>query len=174
MERVLCRGHAATATASGVQGDDANDPSPCSDVGIDPAYGRWDSCRASLPSGSTCQWATQCRLGVLSAATCSEDRCEASSAPTYDSVGDYRSGLASGLTCQVTCDVRYTARGRSSCSAGVLTAATWSANPCDALVAPAHGSRGDCRSELASGSACEPQCDAGYTASGRLRLVQGE
>ena len=38
--------------------------------------------------------------------------------------------------------------------------------PCDASSPPANGTVGDCTSELASGSTCQPTCDQGYAVSG--------
>ena len=39
-------------------------------------------------------------------------------------------------------------------------------NACDAAVPPANGAAGTCSDTLASGSSCQPTCDAGYTVSG--------
>ena len=92
--------------------------------------------------------------------------CDASTAPTNGVVGDCTNSLASGSTCQPTCDSGYTVSGTSSCTAGTLTAATCSANPCDASAAPTNGGAGDCTGSLASGSSCTPSCDSGYALSG--------
>ena len=70
-----------------------------------------------------------------------------------------------------------TRRTTSWCYDGVLTAATCSASPCDASAAPANGAVGDCRviagSTLASGSTCQPTCNAGYTVSGTSSCTLG-
>ena len=92
--------------------------------------------------------------------------CDATSAPTNGAIGDCTSTLASGSTCQPTCNAGYTVSGTSSCTLGTLTAATCSANPCDASAPPANGAVGDCTSTLASGSTCQPTCNTGYTVSG--------
>ena len=92
--------------------------------------------------------------------------CDASTVPLNGDIGDCTSSLASGSTCQPTCNPGYTVSGTSSCSAGTLTAATCSANPCDASTAPTNGGVGDCTSSLASGSTCQPTCNSGYTVSG--------
>ena len=99
--------------------------------------------------------------------------CDASAAPTNGAVGTCTSTLASGSTCQPTCNAGYTVSGTSSCLAGALTAATCSANPCDASAAPANGAVGDCTSTLASGSTCQPTCNAGYTVSGTSSCLAG-
>ena len=39
-------------------------------------------------------------------------------------------------------------------------------SPCDASSPPANGTVGDCTSELASGSTCQPTCNQGYAVSG--------
>ena len=39
-------------------------------------------------------------------------------------------------------------------------------NACDAAVRPDNGAAGTCTDTLASGSTCQPECDAGYTVSG--------
>ena len=99
--------------------------------------------------------------------------CDASAAPTNGAVGTCTSTLASGSTCQPTCNTGYTVSGTSSCTLGALTAATCSANPCDASAAPANGAVGDCTSTLASGSTCQPTCNAGYTVSGTSSCLAG-
>ena len=53
------------------------------------------------------------------------------------------------------------------CSSGMyVTVNVIDDNPCDASAAPANGAVGDCTSTLASGSTCQPTCNAGYTVSG--------
>ena len=44
---------------------------------------------------------------------------------------------------------------------------------CDASTAPANGGVGDCTSTLASGSACQPTCNTGYTVSGTSSCSSG-
>ena len=99
--------------------------------------------------------------------------CDASAAPTNGAIGDCTSTLASGSTCQPTCNTGYTVSGTSSCTLGALTAATCSANPCDASAAPVNGTVGDCTSTLASGSTCQPTCNTGYTVSGTSSCLAG-
>jgi len=81
---------------------------------------------------------SSCALGVLTAATCGESLCDASAAPQNGAFGDCTSSLASGDTCQPVCNSGYSTAngiyhvsGSSSCSLGVLTAAT-----CDACCCP--------------------------------------
>merc|ERR1719253_973289 len=123
--------------------------------------------------GYTASGTSSCSAGTLTAATCLPNPCDASTAPAHGSPGGCTSNLASGSTCQPQCEMGYTASGTSSCSAGTLTAATCLPNPCDASTAPAHGSPGDCTSNLASGSTCQPQCETGYTASGTSSCSAG-
>ena len=156
--------------------------SPC-DASAAPANGAVGTCSSTLASGSTCQptcntgytvsGTSSCTLGALTAATCSANPCDASAAPANGDVGDCTSTLASGSTCQPTCNAGYTVSGTSSCTLGTLTAATCSANPCDASAAPANGAVGDCTSTLASGSTCQPTCNAGYTVSGTSSCLAG-
>ena len=54
-----------------------------------------------------------------------------------------------------------------------MTTATCVGNPCDASAAPANGAVGDCTSTLASGSTCQPTCNAGYTVSGTSSCLAG-
>ena len=156
--------------------------SPC-DASAAPANGAVGTCTSTLASGSTCQptcnagytvsGTSSCTLGALTAATCSASPCDASAAPANGAVGTCTSTLASGSTCQPTCNAGYTVSGTSSCTLGALTAATCSANPCDASAAPANGAVGDCTSTLASGSTCQPTCNAGYTVSGTSSCLAG-
>ena len=53
--------------------------------------------------------------------------CDASTAPTNGGVGDCTNKLASGSWCYPVCNDTYTLSGKSSCTNGVLTAATCSA-----------------------------------------------
>ena len=155
---------------------------PC-DASAAPANGAVGTCTSTLASGSTCQptcnagytvsGTSSCTLGALTAATCSASPCDASAAPANGAVGTCTSTLASGSTCQPTCNAGYTVSGTSSCTLGALTAATCSANPCDASAAPANGAVGDCTSTLASGSTCQPTCNAGYTVSGTSSCLAG-
>ena len=148
---------------------------PC-DASAAPTNGAVGTCTSTLASGSTCQptcntgytvsGTSSCTLGTLTAATCSASPCDASAAPANGAVGTCTSTLASGSTCQPTCNTGYTVSGTSSCTLGALTAATCSANPCDASAAPVNGAVGDCTSTLASGSTCQPTCNTGYTVSG--------
>jgi hypothetical protein len=99
--------------------------------------------------------------------------CDASAAPTNGGVGDCTNSLASGSTCQPTCNAGYTVSGTSSCSAGILTAATCSVNPCDASAPPTNGDAGDCTNSLGSGLTCQPTCNSGYTVSGTSSCSEG-
>ena len=99
------------------------------------------------------------------AATCNPP-CNIATAPTNGVLGSCTSSLASGSSCQPTCNTGYTVSGASSCTLGVLTAATCSPSPCNAATAPTNGVLGTCTSSLASGSTCQPTCNTGYTVSG--------
>ena len=167
---------AGTLTAATCSGD------PC-DASTPPAHGTAGDCTNSLTSGSTCQptcdsgytvsGTSSCSAGTLTAATCSADPCDASTPPTNGGVGDCTNSLASGSTCQPTCDSGYTLLGTSSCDTGKLTAATCSADPCDASTPPTNGTAGDCTDSLASGSTCQPTCDSGYTVLGTSSCFAG-
>jgi len=104
------------------------------DASTPPKNGAIGSCSDTLASGSTCQptcdsgytisGSSSCTTGSLTAATCEADPCDASAAPVNGAVGNCTDTLASGSKCQPTCDSGYTVSGSSSCTAGVLTAAT--------------------------------------------------
>jgi hypothetical protein len=153
------------------------------DASAAPTNGAVGTCTSTLASGSTCQptcntgytvsGTSSCYDGTLTAATCSASPCDASAAPANGAVGTCSSTLASGSTCQPTCNTGYTVSGTSSCTLGALTAATCSANPCDASAAPVNGAVGDCTSTLASGSTCQPTCNTGYTVSGTSSCLAG-
>ena len=57
-------------------------------------------------------------------------------------------------------------RARQSSTDGPPAAWVRKDNACDAAVPPANGAAGTCSDTLASGSSCQPTCDAGYTVSG--------
>jgi len=104
------------------------------DASTPPKNGAIGSCSDTLASGSTCQptcdsgytisGSSSCTTGSLTAATCEADPCDASAAPVNGAVGNCTDTLASGSKCQPTCDSGYTVSGSSSCTSGVLTAAT--------------------------------------------------
>ena len=120
-----------------------------------------------------CAIGTHCANGMYVTVNVIGTPCDASAAPTNGAVGTCTSTLASGSTCQPTCNTGYTVSGTSSCTLGALTAATCSANPCDASAAPVNGAVGDCTSTLASGSTCQPTCNTGYTVSGTSSCLAG-
>ena len=103
--------------------------------------------------------------------------CQVSFSPANGTMGTCESSLESGSTCQPTCNTGYTVSGTSSCNDGMLSAATCSANPCDASAAPANGAVGlyssQCTSTLPSGSTCQPTCNTGYTVSGTSSCTLG-
>jgi hypothetical protein len=152
-------------------------PAQTCSVGAAPANGAKGDCTAKLPSGSTCQpkcnsgyqvsGKSSCKEGALTAATCAAKPCDASAAPANGAKGDCTAKLPSGSTCQPKCNSGYQVSGRSSCKEGALTAATCAAKPCDASAAPANGAKGDCTAKLASGSTCQPKCNAGFASSGK-------
>ena len=140
------------------------------------------SCTDALAPGSTC--VPTCDGGGLSLvgthhcvgwdsmsrATCV---CDASSAIANGVPGpECTSTLAVGSSCAPTCDAGYVLSGSRSCEVVSSPAAALSddaecvPSPCDASAAPANGGVGDCTNSLASGSTCQPTCDAGYTVSG--------
>ena len=120
-----------------------------------------------------CSIGTHCANGMYVTVNVIGNPCDASAAPTNGAVGTCTSTLASGSTCQPSCNAGYTVSGTSSCTLGALTAATCSANPCDASAAPVNGAVGDCTSTLASGSTCQPTCNTGYTVSGTSSCLAG-
>ena len=63
----------------------------------------------------------------------------------------------------------------TTCSAGLLTSTTCTANPCSGNVAPANGWLCDCPVDgtLTHGASCQPTCDTGYTVSGATTCSAG-
>lgn len=97
--------------------------------------------------------------------------CDASTAPANGANGDCTHALASGTTCQPVCNSGYIASGPTTCTAGVLTAATCSA--CAAnyysdgtnCVACAAGYANGAGDSLSSASACG-ECAANHYVDG--------
>jgi len=56
--------------------------------------------------------------------------CDASTAPSHGGVGNCTPSLAPGSICQPTCNTGYRVSGASSCSGGVLSAATCIGGAC--------------------------------------------
>ena len=152
------------------------------DASAPPTNGGFGDCSVNLASGTTCQptcnsgytvsGTSSCATGVLTAATCVRNTCDASTAPANGAVGTCTNNLASGATCQPTCNSGYTVSGASSCLAGTLTAARCVAH-CDASTAPTNGGVGDCTSSLPMGSTCQPTCNDGYRVSGVTSCAGG-
>ena len=142
------------------------------------------TCTDTLPPGSTCvptcDGAGLTLVGEhrcdgwdsLSRATCA---CDASGAIANGVPGPTCSStLAIGSSCAPTCDDGYVSSGSRSCRRVVSAPASAFSDdaacvsgPCDASAAPTNGAVGNCTSSLASGSTCQPTCDAGYIVSGK-------
>ena len=131
------------------------------DASTAPTNGGVGTCTSTLASGSTCQptcnsgyivsGTSSCNNGMLSAATCVRNTCDASTAPTNGGVGTCTSSLAGGATCQPTCNSGYTLSGVSLCNAATSdSASTLSAATCVAT------SSGDCKCTCCSGNYCLP------------------
>ena len=124
---------------------------------------------------STTKSTTSCSLGVLTKAECLPNSCDASVAPRDGGVGNCTSELASGSECTPTCDDGYTLSGKTSCSAGTLSPASCEPSTCDASTATKNSViNGECTTELAHGSECEPTCDTGYTRAGKTKCFLGD
>jgi hypothetical protein len=101
-----------------------------------------DQCASGLCGGSYCcddqamravfaQNSECCTLCSNSGACVATSACPCDVvAPSNGALGDCTNSLASGSTCQPTCNSWYTVSGTSSCSAGTLTAAICSHDPC--------------------------------------------
>ena len=106
---------------------------PC-DASKAPTNGAVGDCTSTLASGAQCQpvcdtgyavsGPSKCNAAKLTAATCAPLPCDASEAPVNGAVGTCTNALAHGATCQPTCAVGYTVSGKSTCTLGVLDAAT--------------------------------------------------
>eukprot|EP00933_Yihiella_yeosuensis_P059068 TRINITY_DN5999_c1_g2_i1.p1 TRINITY_DN5999_c1_g2~~TRINITY_DN5999_c1_g2_i1.p1 ORF type:complete len:1024 (-),score=138.79 TRINITY_DN5999_c1_g2_i1:56-2833(-) len=150
-------------------------PNPC-DASANPTNGNRGTCTNALPHAARCQPACDtgytvtgpslCSLGVLTAATCEPDPCDASRPPTNGAKGDCHAEVAHATKCQPTCNAGYTVSGTSTCHLGRLTPATCRANPCDASVPPNFGTVGSCTTELKDQKTCQPECNQGYTVTG--------
>ena len=120
-------------------------------------------------AGYTLTGSRSCNTGTLTdTAVCNPDPCIADVAIGNGFASPCSSSLASGSSCNPTCNAGYTLTGSRSCNAGTLTdTAVCSANACAAAdVAIDNGFASPCSSSLASGSSCNPTCNAGYTLTG--------
>eukprot|EP00929_Paragymnodinium_shiwhaense_P016692 TRINITY_DN12527_c0_g1_i2.p1 TRINITY_DN12527_c0_g1~~TRINITY_DN12527_c0_g1_i2.p1 ORF type:complete len:1713 (+),score=257.70 TRINITY_DN12527_c0_g1_i2:130-5139(+) len=141
-------------------------------------------CPEMLPSSGACQPAcdegyyasgfTTCEYGVLSAATCEPKTCIIAAPPTNGDWGDCPRLLLSDASCEPTCSPGYTVTGSSSCSLGVLMAASCQPDPCLNVLAPENGMLGDCPGNMTSNTTCQPVCTAGYTSTGPTRCLLGQ
>eukprot|EP00940_MAST-03C_sp_MAST-3C-sp2_P000443 g443.t1 len=168
------------------------DPCPASLWNGLPANGNLGSCTSSqLLSGSSCSFScdlgytlsgpTTCIAGSLvQTGECVPDPCPinaTSDAPDNGNVGDCPASLSSGSSCSFACRSGFTLGGATSCHAGRLNAAICLPDPCaSAIVAPEHGSMGNCPSgenAMVSFQSCTFDCDPGWAVSGTTYCYAG-
>jgi len=106
-----------------------------------------------------------------------DDPCEVS-VPDHGEMGDCPRTLPSGATCSLNCTAGYVASSRAECTNGYLNTVTCLPRACDLSSAPQpeHGRHGpQCSSleVLPSGQACEPICDANWSASTPSSCILG-
>merc|ERR1712072_244679 len=134
------------------------------------------TCTPKVKTGYTCTGKVSCSSTSAAGTTgtvtenfsCTAAPCDASAAPTNGAVGDCTKSLASGSNCQPTCSTGFTVSGKSTCTAGKLTAATCKANTCDFSGAIAGATIPAGCKTTAAGGTCTPTCNTGYKASGTL------
>jgi hypothetical protein len=155
--------NAAGAIANGIA-------SPCTN-----ALSSGSTCSPTCNSGYTLSSSRSCSAGTLSdTAACSPNLCNAAAGITNGVASPCSAPLASGSSCSPTCNSGYTLSGSRSCSAGTLTnMAACSPTPCAATTAATNGGTGNCPASLASGSTCQPTCNAGYQVSGTASCSLG-
>jgi hypothetical protein len=148
---------------------------PCRPMGcpfVAPTNGGLSDCSALLPHGGRCT--PTCNAGFYLGMD--DDACSVGLAG--------RLGSNVQEKCEALVGCSYIAAHGSctnrssilevSCSAGQLTGAIQCEEmPCT-MVAPAHGSIGDCPPRLASGSSCRPRCLLNYRASGLTHCYAGK
>ena len=147
-------------------------PSPCNNV-RPPDNGGLGDCTDKLESGAMCTPECKegytlsgpmvCSLGQVTTPRCLPDKCQMA-APEHGSLGDCPDTLDHGEQCEPQCDDGYVP-SKASCRAGRLTAPRCTPKSCD-VVAPNHGTMGDCTAVLAHSKSCTPECAPGYTLSG--------
>jgi len=122
------------------------------------------SCQPTCNTGFTVSGKSSCALGVLTAAVCNANSCDATNLVQFGhAVGTCTTTLASGATCQQVCKSGYTG-SPSSCLNGVLTAGVCSADKCDATPLSTNAqSKGTCTTKLDHGASCDQVCKTGYT-----------
>ena len=127
--------------------------------------GHGESCKPSCDPGYTLQGETTCSYGVLQSATCQPSTCELANASIscHGDSGDCPKTLQHGQSCQPTCEAGYTPTSLLVCNKGTFVSPVdCQPNSCDASLAPANGTIGDCTPYLPSGKYCLPQCNDGF------------
>jgi hypothetical protein len=173
----LCSTPASTACLDGTLKPQKCCPNAC--VVNRPEFGDLNSCGTTLAHGASCQFScaggytkqgasTSCAFGTLTPQTCTPSNC-AVGAPANGALGNCTSTLAHGGECSYKCNSGFSLAGDSvvACKYGNLyLQQSCSPNPCNNITAPANGRLGTCPTSLASGAACEVECDSGAVKSG--------
>jgi hypothetical protein len=148
---------------------------PCSNI-TSPLHGGMGSCNETLASGVSCSMTCEtgyslshndstCNFGLFTPQQCVANDCLVH-APLHGTIGNCSNALASGYSCQMACDLGYALQGNeTTCTLGVLATQQCTEKPCSNIVAPTHGSFGNCSEFQASGSVCNFECNAGYSLS---------
>ena len=147
-------------------------------VAAPPPHGTMGNCPAELAHGQSCQVEcerryrasgdTTCHFGRLQRAQCVAKAC---ALPHDDDAvdgsphRDCGASLAHGQTCALRCPPEHTATSDTTCAFGTLTLGRCVPDACDVAYDLPHGRLGDCRTTIAHGEACRPECDEGYTLS---------
>merc|ERR1712232_667714 len=149
------------------------------------------TCGEVLTSGQNCT--PVCKEGYTASGTetcvgetldsgfqCTPSPCEMTIHGLWDyqfkSAGTCQDITPHGYVCSPICSDGYERSGRLECSYGKWDSNVWCVEKsCDtSTIAPVNGNKGDCSRTLHGGSACSPECDAGYAASGDVLCSKGE
>lgn len=120
-----------------------------------------ESCVPSCHPGYETHGQTTCHAGTLHLSTCEPMSCDSLTFPRGATRGNCADTLQHGQSCEPACPAGQRLSRPLACELGQLTPATCEARHCT-VVAPMHGSIGDCPSTLEHGKSCKVACSDGF------------
>jgi len=125
-------------------------------------------CTPTCNSGFTGSLSATCNTGSwTTSGTCSAQPCASLPSITNSGAGNCVSGAASGTTCTPQCNSGFSGTLSATCTQGAWSTTgacgAVGGSPCATLPSVQNAGVGNCMTNTASGSSCNPTCNSGFT-----------